>query len=299
MHQRSLSRKHIVDHTDRFTLLRKLSEGSFGKVYLACDNQTHRKYIFKVLLKKDLPSLQRQFRNVSFLHVLCHKYLVCVHSIILYQSQHVLVMDYLDGFVDLYDYITQSKYKKPEETLVTIAKHLLIAMRSIHKLGVAHRDIKPENVMINPETLDIRFIDFGMACIGNDDCLEKHIRQGTRRYVAPEIALRPPKTSVRFDLDQMQKTDLFSLGIVLGILFNKKHLHPLALENHRLRIKEHDHTFRNLFVRCVNNPEILENLNDQYVSKPLGSPKINLLGLDPTSRKIVLPTNKLRSSSFP
>ena len=36
-------------------------------------------------------------------------------------------------------------------------------MEVVHSNGVVHRDIKPENILISPQSLKIKLIDFGCA----------------------------------------------------------------------------------------------------------------------------------------
>lgn len=56
----------------------------------------------------------------------------------------------------------------------------------MNELNMVHRDLKPENIMVNPETLDIKIIDFGLSAFYNDiDSLKTRV--GTPYYVAPEV----------------------------------------------------------------------------------------------------------------
>ena len=44
-----------------------------------------------------------------------------------------------------------------------IFRQIVECVQKLHKGGVVHRDIKDENILINPETLEIKLIDFGCA----------------------------------------------------------------------------------------------------------------------------------------
>lgn len=71
-----------------------------------------------------------------------------------------------------------------------------------------HRDIKPENILINPETLKIKLIDFGFAKSYNS---EKNTNYMVTRWYRPlEIVL-----GLNYDL----KADIFSLGALLLELY--------------------------------------------------------------------------------
>ncbi len=39
----------------------------------------------------------------------------------------------------------------------------------IHKQNFIHRDLKPSNIVINPETLSLKILDFGLAIRSDKD----------------------------------------------------------------------------------------------------------------------------------
>jgi len=57
------------------------------------------------------------------------------------------------------------------------------------KAGVAHRDIKTDNILINPATLQIKLIDFGLATIDPelDELMVDNQYIGTPYYMAPDV----------------------------------------------------------------------------------------------------------------
>lgn len=73
--------------------------------------------------------------------------------------------------------------------------------------GVAHRDVKSENIIINPDTLLIKFIDFGLGMRVEDEFTKDSEFIGTPIYMAPEVLHRKRRFSVSI-------ADLWSCGIV-------------------------------------------------------------------------------------
>lgn len=105
---------------------------------------------------------------------------------------------YLDDKSHRNNSLRQSQSKSNSQlrrhTLHVIINNLCKGLHDIHEHNIAHRDIKPENIMIN-ENHDIKYIDFGLACIGESDTV-----MGTPLYSPPEILDRT------FD-DDIQSTD--------------------------------------------------------------------------------------------
>ena len=71
--------------------------------------------------------------------------------------------------------------------------------------GISHNDIKDENILINPETLEIRIIDFGCATFTNHREVEKE--NGTTLYKPPEM--------IKEKYGDWELAQTWSLGILL------------------------------------------------------------------------------------
>ena len=100
---------------------------------------------------------------------------------------------------------------------------------------MVHRDLKPENIMVNPETLDIKIIDFGLSAFYNDiDSLKTRV--GTPYYVAPEV----------LDKNYGKEWDMWSIGITTYILLTGvPPIHATTLPELFRRIKNWDLRYMN------------------------------------------------------
>ncbi len=84
---------------------------------------------------------------------------------------------------------------------------------TIKKGAIAHRDIKTKNILVKND-LRCCIADFGLAVLkGNDEKLNlpKNPKQGTKRYMAPEI-LNESINATYFE--SFQHTDIYALGLV-------------------------------------------------------------------------------------
>ena len=112
-----------------------------------------------------------------------HPNLLHLHQLYREQDCWVLVMDYLPGFVDLFEYVN-----KQGPLPVTEARHILTQLLDICgvliSLDIDHRDIKDENILYNPATRVIKLIDFGSASRIPDTPYTRY--QGTKVYIPPE-----------------------------------------------------------------------------------------------------------------
>ncbi len=93
----------------------------------------------------------------------------------------------------------------------TISCALAEIIDNVHKAGIIHGGIKPHNILIQPETLDIRLIDFITPFDVRDVShfsYDRSLVEGTLAYTSPE---QTGRINHRVDFT----TDLYSMGIVI------------------------------------------------------------------------------------
>ena len=88
----------------------------------------------------------------------------------LYSKYLIIVTEYDVKFDDLYDCtMNQPNEHFSEGECKIIFKLLFELVLELNKKGIFHLDIKPSNVLYNPESKEIRIIDFGHAISVNPD----------------------------------------------------------------------------------------------------------------------------------
>ncbi|MBD2120881.1 AAA family ATPase [Trichocoleus sp. FACHB-262] len=94
----------------------------------------------------------------------------------------------------------------------------------IHTANVIHKDINPSNIVLNPQTGQVKVIDFGISTrLGrtNPTFNNPHILEGTLAYISPEQTGRMNRS-----LDY--RTDFYSLGITFYELLTGQLPFPTA-----------------------------------------------------------------------
>ena len=110
----------------------------------------------------------------------------------------------------------------PEETVVKIAKDMCHVLSLCKRFDIVHRDIKPQNIFASPLG-DYKLGDFGIA-----KTVEKTMggtKTGTYKYMAPEVYNNQPYG---------QQADIYSLGLVLYWLLNKRRMPFMPLPPQKL-----------------------------------------------------------------
>lgn len=101
----------------------------------------------------------------------------------------------------------------PENEAKRIVLALCDALAALHSLGIIHRDIKPENVMID-DSGTVKLIDFNAAKFYKSYQVNDTVMIGTTGFAAPE----------QFGIAQSdERTDIFSLGILLNVMLTGEH----------------------------------------------------------------------------
>lgn len=80
---------------------------------------------------------------------------------------HIVMAGNAPNVLDLFDYICKRGYLNEGESAFITYQLIGILLQS-HASGVIHRDLKDENLLIDPESFQIRLIDFGSGSFLHD-----------------------------------------------------------------------------------------------------------------------------------
>ncbi|GFR87931.1 citron Rho-interacting kinase [Elysia marginata] len=114
-------------------------------------------------------------------------------------------------------------YLRQEENLWKFMLGLCQALRKLHSHGIRHRDIKPENTCWDPETGQVRLIDFA-SCRTPQDQEDGSLGGTTPEYLPPDVS-RCILTKRRATLTE--KSDVWGAGMVA--LYIIKGGHPVIM----------------------------------------------------------------------
>ncbi|KAK4490331.1 hypothetical protein RD792_001005 [Penstemon davidsonii] len=216
---------------DDFDIIKPISRGAFGKVFLARKRTTGDLFAIKVLKKLDMlrkNDIDRILAERNILITVRNPFVVRFFYSFTSTDNLYLVMEYLNGG-DLYSLLR--KLGCLEEAVArTYLAELVLALEYLHSLGIVHRDLKPDNILIAHDG-HIKLTDFGLSKIGLMNCstelsapeTEQHDVQphgklstdtedsyqsavGTPDYLAPEILL---------GTEHGFASDWWSVGIIL------------------------------------------------------------------------------------
>uniref|UniRef100_A0A3B5M9H1 Serine/threonine-protein kinase greatwall n=1 Tax=Xiphophorus couchianus TaxID=32473 RepID=A0A3B5M9H1_9TELE len=153
---------------DDFTVLKPISRGAFGKVYLARKKSNARLYAIKVMKKADMvdKNMASQMKAERDALALSKSPFV-VHLFYSLQTaaKIYLVMEYLIGgdvksLLHIYGYFEV-------DMAVKYISEVALALDYLHRHGIIHRDLKPDNMLISNEG-HIKLTDFGLSKVKLD-----------------------------------------------------------------------------------------------------------------------------------
>lgn len=174
-----------------YTLQSEVGEGGTSAVYKAVhsSNGTVALKVLREKLRHDKTAVARFVREAQYGTRVLHPNVV--KTIEIGQSDnglHFLAIEWAAGEL-LERYAKQHAPLSSEETSVIISQ-IGAAVQAAHSARIVHRDLKPENVMYDPETRQVKLLDFGIATDVQAAADERLTRAGffvgSLMYVAPE-----------------------------------------------------------------------------------------------------------------
>lgn len=168
---------------ERYTLLKRLGEGSFGAVYSAWDPRMDRKVALKILHGGATTELEREARALA---KLSHPNVVTIHDVGGSGGELFLAMEFVDGAPLSALDTTPLGWRR----IVEVYRQAAAGLAAAHSAGVVHRDFKPANAVLGRDGR-VRILDFGLAreSLTNTEASGPSVQTrpaGTPRYMAPE-----------------------------------------------------------------------------------------------------------------
>lgn len=242
MSQGDLSKEALL--VKRYQLKEVIGRGAMGVVYRAEDTVSKNHSVAVKILSRALDDMKmiKRFQREATVSALLSERSDNIVKVTDYGVDQnkvpFYVMEYLNGenlddFIEVHDI--------PILKFLDFSCQICRAMETAHNgiffegeiCPVIHRDLKPSNVFVIEDTTGnqiIKVLDFGIAKLVKDDKGDTEAFMGTPRYCSPEQIQ---------GLDLDNRSDIYSLGMVMYYLLAKKYPWDLEINSIAAWYKAH------------------------------------------------------------
>uniref|UniRef100_A0A3N7HHK3 non-specific serine/threonine protein kinase n=1 Tax=Populus trichocarpa TaxID=3694 RepID=A0A3N7HHK3_POPTR len=206
---------------DDFEIIKPISRGAFGRVFLAKKRATGDLFAIKVLKKADMirkNAVESILAERDILISVRNPFVVRFFYSFTCRENLYLVMEYLNGG-DLYSLLRNLGCLDEDVARVYIAE-VVLALEYLHSLRVVHRDLKPDNLLIAHDG-HIKLTDFGLSKVGlinSTDDLSGPAVSGTSMLVddEPQLSTSEHQRERRKKRSAVGTPDYLAPEILLG-----------------------------------------------------------------------------------
>ena len=191
-----------------YQIIKKIYESANSLVYQVVQKQDNQPFILKIL-KENYPTaseLTRYKQEYTITRSLDSGSIIKAYELQRLDNTLTMVLEDFGG-QSLKILISQRQLNLEE--FLQIAIKITVGLAVIHKANIIHKDINPSNIVYNPQTEQLKIIDFGISTQLAQEfvtaCSPNQI-EGTLAYIAPEQTGRMNR-SVDY------RSDFYSLGI--------------------------------------------------------------------------------------
>uniref|UniRef100_A0A8C3Y1R6 Serine/threonine-protein kinase Nek11 n=1 Tax=Catharus ustulatus TaxID=91951 RepID=A0A8C3Y1R6_CATUS len=195
----------------RYTVQRKLGNGSFGSVYLVNDRKAKQGEELKVLKEISVGNLKPNETveanlEAQLLSKLDHPAIVKFYASFVERDSFCIITEYCEGGdldFKIQEYKDSGKMFTQSQVIDWFIQ-LLLGVNYMHDRRILHRDLKAKNIFLKDNLLKIG--DFGVSCLLMGSCDLATTFTGTPYYMSPEVLKHQGYNT---------KSDIWSLGCIL------------------------------------------------------------------------------------
>ncbi|MDQ7989743.1 MAG: protein kinase [Candidatus Dactylopiibacterium sp.] len=199
----------------KYRLIREIGRGATAVVYLAESSDSPEPLALKYISFRDKARDEAKWnrRLLKLLRAesavarrLDHPNIIKIYEAVIGAEEAYVVMEYFPGG-SLEDFCSYEKML-PVQRATSIVFKIAMALDYAYRQGIIHRDIKPANILVDADD-NVKITDFGLAMNIHKKSAEDStfiMGVGSPAYMSPEQIKNYPLN---------QKTDLYSLGVVL------------------------------------------------------------------------------------
>ncbi|MEG5060015.1 serine/threonine-protein kinase PknK [Microcoleus sp. A2-C5] len=199
------------------TIINQIYESANSLIYRGILNKNQQPLIVK-LLKEDYPTpaeLSRYQQGYEITRRLNLEETIKAYEMRQYQNTQVMLLEDFGG--ESLKILRESRpFTLPD--FLHIAIQIADALGKVHQNNVIHKDLNPSNIVLNPQTGQLKIIDFGLSTLlpqENTSLKSPNVLEGTLAYMSPEQTGRMNRS-----LDY--RTDFYALGVTFYELLTKQ-----------------------------------------------------------------------------
>ena len=252
----------MINNNLDYQIRDKIYESANSIVYRGIVKQDNQPIILKILKENyptssELNRYRQEYQIISSLRGV--QTIIQAYDLQRYENSLLIILEDFGG-QSLNKLISQNPFNL--EQFLSIAIKITDSLAAIHSANIIHKDINPSNIVYNPETEELKIIDFGISTRLSQEFLNicpPNQLEGTLAYMAPE-------QTGRMNRGIDYRSDFYSLGITFYELISKK----LPFETNDPMELVHCHLAQKPLPLNKINPDIplvISNIIDRLLAK--------------------------------
>ncbi len=200
----------MIGIEEKYEILQTLYRSPSSIIFRAMNIQTQEKVIIKTLNRQlyNHDNLNKLKNEYQILIRLGGDYVIKAHDFVNIETRFAIIIEDF-GAVSLAQYIQGRRLDL--RVFLDIALKICTCLDYIHQHQIIHKDINPSNIVFNPESEQIKIIDFGISseyCYETMPAFNPHVIESTLQYMSPE-------QTGRMNRPIDYRADFYLLGVTL------------------------------------------------------------------------------------